>query len=79
LFSSPAQFIQILSIRRRIIRVPEVNPFTGSLERYKACLQHTRDFIGWKGQATNIDLLKLNFGFITDYEFWLKSVRGGGL
>jgi site-specific recombinase XerD len=47
----------------------------GTLERYKTSLQHTRDFIEWKFQAPDIDLLKLNFGFISDYEYWLKTVK----
>ena len=48
----------------------------GTLERYKISLQHTRDFIGWKYKTTDIDIQQLDFGFISDYEFWLKSVRG---
>jgi site-specific recombinase XerD len=29
----------------------------------------------WKYQITDIDIVKLDYEFITEYEFWLKSVR----
>ncbi|WP_240676129.1 site-specific integrase [Botryobacter ruber] len=47
----------------------------GTLERYKTSLQHTRNFILWKYQEEDINIKRLNYGFISDYEFWLKSVR----
>lgn len=47
----------------------------GTLTRYKTSLQHTRDFIQWKYSAEDIDVKKLSYRFITDYEFWFKSVR----
>ncbi|OKL42097.1 site-specific integrase [Pontibacter flavimaris] len=46
-----------------------------TLTRYKTSLQHTRDFIQWKYSAEDIDVKKLSYRFITDYEFWFKSVR----
>jgi site-specific recombinase XerD len=48
----------------------------GTLERYRTSLLHTRNFIKWKYKTEDIDVKKLDFGFISDYEFWLKSVRG---
>jgi len=47
----------------------------GTLERYETSLKHTRSFIQWKYKADDIDIKKLNYGFISGYEFWLKSVR----
>jgi site-specific recombinase XerD len=47
----------------------------GTLERYKTSLQHTRSFIQWKFGKDDIDIQSLNYEFITDYEFWLKTVR----
>ncbi|MDO6390261.1 site-specific integrase [Pontibacter sp. BT731] len=47
----------------------------GTLERYATSLQHTRDFIRWKHGVEDIDVRKLSYGFITDYEFWFKTVR----
>lgn len=50
----------------------------GTFQRYQTSLQHTRDFLIWKFKEKDIDLKKLNFKFITDYEFYLKSVRKCG-
>jgi hypothetical protein len=50
----------------------------GTLERYKTSLKHTGSFIQWKYKADDIDIRKLNYGFISAYEFWLKSVRNCG-
>ncbi|WP_367182787.1 site-specific integrase [Algoriphagus sp.] len=47
----------------------------GTLERYKTSLQHTRSFIQWKFGKDDIDIQSLNYEFISDYEFWLKTVR----
>jgi len=48
------------------------------LSRYKTTLDHSRDFISWKYKADDIDIFKLNHEFITDFEYWLKSVRNIG-
>jgi site-specific recombinase XerD len=50
----------------------------GTLERYETSLKHTRSFLQWKYQVSDLDIRKLDFEFITDYEFWLKSVRHCG-
>jgi site-specific recombinase XerD len=47
----------------------------GTLERYKTSYKHTQSFLEWKYKLKDIDITKLNFEFISDYEFWLKSVR----
>lgn len=46
--------------------------------RYQTTLKHTRDFIFWKFKVTKMDVRKLNFQFISDFEFYLKSVRRVG-
>ena len=46
-----------------------------TLERYKTSLEHTRSFIKWKYGVEDIEIIKLDFEFVSDYEFWLKSVR----
>lgn len=48
----------------------------GTLERYRTSLDHTKSFIKWKYQMEDIEIKKLNYEFIADYSFWLKSVRG---
>jgi site-specific recombinase XerD len=47
----------------------------GTLERYVTSLEHTRRFIQWKYKVNDLDVNQLNYEFITEYEFWLKSVR----
>lgn len=46
-----------------------------TLERYVTSFKHTRSFLEWKFKVPDLDIRKLDFEFITDYEFWLKSVR----
>jgi hypothetical protein len=45
------------------------------LKRYQTSPKHTRSLLQWKYQVSDLDIRKLDFEFITDYEFWLKSVR----
>jgi site-specific recombinase XerD len=47
----------------------------GTLERYKTSLQHTQSFIQWKFGKDDMDIQTLNYEFISEYEFWLKTVR----
>jgi site-specific recombinase XerD len=46
--------------------------------RYKTTLEHTKEFIQWKFNLADISIKKLNYEFISDYEFYLKSVRKCG-
>ena len=46
-----------------------------TLERYKTSLQHTKSFIEWKYGANDIDIRQLNYEFVSQYEFWLKTLR----
>ena len=47
----------------------------GTLERYNTAFKHTKSFLLSKYNMTDIDIAKLDYEFITEYEFWLKSVR----
>lgn len=47
----------------------------GTLERYKTSLSHTVDFLKWKYKTSDIDITRIDHSFITDYEFYLRSVR----
>jgi integrase len=47
----------------------------GTLDLFKRTLNHTRSFIQWKYREEDIDIRKLNYEFISEYAFWLKSVR----
>lgn len=50
----------------------------GTLNRYKTSYKHTQSFLKWKYNVPDVDIDKLNYEFITEYEFWLKSVRNCG-
>jgi len=47
----------------------------GTFERYNTSLKHTIEFMQWKYKVSDIDITKIDHAFITDYEFWLRSVR----
>lgn len=47
----------------------------GTLERYTTSLRHTIEFLEWKYNVSDIEISKINHAFITDYEFYLRSVR----
>lgn len=47
----------------------------GTLERYTTSLKHTIEFMQWKYNVSDIDIIKIDHAFVTDYEFWLRSVR----
>ena len=47
----------------------------GTLERYITSFKHTRSFLEWKYKVADIDIRTLDYEFITEYEFWIKSVR----
>ncbi|KXK22219.1 MAG: integrase family protein [Bacteroidetes bacterium OLB12] len=44
-------------------------------QRYVTSKKHTQEFLKWKLKVEDISISELNYEFITDYEFWLKSVR----
>ncbi len=47
----------------------------GTLERYTTSLKHTIEFLEWKYNISDIEISKINHAFISDYEFYLRSVR----
>jgi len=51
----------------------EFSPLT--FERYTTSKKHTHDFMKWKYNVDDMNIKDMNYEFITDYEFWLKSVR----
>lgn len=48
---------------------------SGTLERYTTSLKHTIEFLEWKYNISDIEISKINHAFITDYEFYLRSIR----
>ena len=47
----------------------------GTLQRYETTLKHTKDFLEAKYKLTDIDITKIDHHFITEFEFYLCSVR----
>ena len=47
----------------------------GTLQRFITSREHTKKFLKWKFGIEDIDIKKLNYEFVSDYEFWLKTQR----
>ena len=45
------------------------------MERYETSLKHTKDFLLWKYNLTDINIEKIDYAFIMEYEFYLRSER----
>jgi site-specific recombinase XerD len=48
----------------------------GTFKKFKSALTSLKKFIQWKFNRSDISILSLNYQFITEYEFYLKSVQG---
>ncbi|MEJ7740364.1 MAG: site-specific integrase [Chitinophagaceae bacterium] len=78
-FGVPQQKYMVLEVFKQ--HNEEVSQLTGkdysptTLKRYTTSLGHTRSFINWKYKVPDIEISKLNYEFISSYEFWFKSVR----
>jgi site-specific recombinase XerD len=46
-----------------------------TLLRYETALMHTRDFMDWKYNVSDIAVSKINFEFLNEFEYYLRSVR----
>lgn len=47
----------------------------GTLERYATSLRHTQEFIRWRYGVEDMEVREVDHAFVTDYEFYLRSVR----
>ncbi len=47
----------------------------GTLERYTTSLKHTQEFMQWKYGVEDMEIKDVDHAFVTDYEFYLRSVR----
>jgi site-specific recombinase XerD len=46
-----------------------------TLQRYETALMHTKDFMQWQHNVADIPITKINFAFLNDFEYYLRSVR----
>lgn len=47
----------------------------GTLERYETSLSHTIEFMQWKYNKSDIDILEIDYDFISGYDFYLRTER----
>ncbi|MCK6608086.1 MAG: site-specific integrase [Flavobacterium sp.] len=47
----------------------------GTLERFKISLKHLQEFILWKYNVNDISINKIDYAFVTEFEFYLRSVK----
>lgn len=47
----------------------------GTLERYKTSLSHTIEFIRWKYGASDMNILRIDHEFISEFDFFLRHIR----
>ena len=47
----------------------------GTLERFKISLKHLQEFIIWKYNINDISINKIDYAFVTEFEFYLRSVK----
>jgi site-specific recombinase XerD len=47
----------------------------GTLQRYETSYRHTQSFIESRYKISDMDIARLDFEFLSEYEFWLKSIR----
>ena len=47
----------------------------GTLERFKISLKHLQDFILWKYNDSDISITKIDYAFVTEFEFYLRSIK----
>lgn len=48
----------------------------GTLGRYKTCMSHTKAFLKWKFKTNDIDIKKIDYAFLNDFEFYLQTEKG---
>lgn len=47
----------------------------GTLTRYKTCIAHITAFLKYKYSITDIDIKKIDYAFLNDFEFYLKTEK----
>lgn len=47
----------------------------GTLTRYKTCLSHTKEFLKWKFNVSDIEITEIDHAFISDFEFFLRAEK----
>jgi len=68
--------VSVFEEHNRKVEILVGSEFTkGTAERYRTSLKHTIEFLQWKYRLNDIPLKKVSLQFITEYDFYLRSVR----
>lgn len=74
--ASSKMFIEVFrSHNEKIKQLVDTEFSPGTIERYETALSHTVSFLRWKFKKDDIDIQELNYEFVSELEFWLKSIR----
>ena len=70
------KILEVFSIHNAQMKALQGVDFAAStMQRYNISYNHTRDFIKWKYASEDRDIKDLDHEFISQYAFWLKTVR----
>ena len=47
----------------------------GTLVRYKTTIKHTKEFLKWRYNISDIEIKKIDYGFLNDFEFFLRTEK----
>ena len=47
----------------------------GTLGRYQTCISHAKEFLKWKFKISDIDIKKIDYAFLNDFEFYLRTEK----
>jgi site-specific recombinase XerD len=72
----PRMLIEIFDEHNKLFKELVGKEFSiGTYKRFKVCTRSLQAFLLWKFKLNDINIKKLNFEFINDYDFYLKSVK----
>ncbi len=60
---------------RKMKELIDLEYAAGTYERYVTSLRHTKNFLLWKYNVSDISIDRIDHAFITEYEFYLRSER----
>lgn len=70
------KILEVFTVHNAQMKALQGVDFAAStMQRYNISYNHTRDFIKWKYGADDRDIRDLDHEFISQYAFWLKTVR----
>ena len=46
-----------------------------TLGRYQTCISHTKEFLKWKYEVSDIGIKKIDYAFLNDFEYYLRTEK----